>query len=313
MNNKLSKELIAIVGPTAVGKSKVALNMADKVDGEIINADSMQIYRYLDIGTAKPCQEERKIVPHHLFDIVNPDEFFSVADYQQMALEVINNIRNRGKQPILVGGTGLYITAVTKGFVFLGDKPDKNLRSQLLEKGKTIGSKALHDELKTIDPKAAKRIHPNDLRRISRAIEFYKTTGKPISSQWDLTEKNNSQQLPHKIFGLYMSRDLLYKRINERVDKMMEEGFLEEVKLLLNKGYDLRHKAMQSLGYRHMLLYLNGSYTLKEAVELMKRDTRRYAKRQLTWFKKEKEITWVHIEDNNLEKITKRIYNLLEG
>lgn len=313
MNNRKPK-FIAIVGPTAVGKSQVALSLAKKIQGEIINADSVQVYRYMNIGTAKPSTQERASVSHHLLDIIDPKENFSVADYQKLAHKVINNVHQKGRLPIVVGGTGLYVKAITSGFVFLGGKPNNQLRKQINKIAEEKGNIYLYNKLKEIDCKAAAKIHPNDLRRITRALEFYYSTGQPISRQWELTRARKANKMNYIIFGLNMPREQLYERINQRVDKMIEAGFLEEVKELVNRGYNLQHKAMQALGYKHMLRYLSGDWTFAEAVETMKRDTRRYAKRQLTWFKKEKEIIWIYLNSNNIvEKALERICIVLEG
>lgn len=311
------KKIIAIVGPTAVGKSKVAIHLAQKIQGEIINADSMQVYRYMDIGTAKPTPEERKKIPHHLIDIAYPHENFTVADYQKLALQEIRNVQQRGKFPILVGGTGLYVRAVTSGYVFWGAKPNKQLRQKIENTAKQKGLSYLYNLLKEVDSETAKKIHPHDLRRLVRALEFYYSTGQKISHQWELTRgKKKATQM----FGLYMPRELLYERIDQRVDKMIREGFLEEVRYLQRQGYSFQHKSMQSLGYKHMLKYLRGDWSFAEAVNFMKRDTRRYAKRQLTWFKKEEEILWIELTPSsnnnmpgNLDSILKRICIVLEG
>ncbi|MFO7151759.1 MAG: tRNA (adenosine(37)-N6)-dimethylallyltransferase MiaA [Bacillota bacterium] len=306
------KILVAIVGPTAVGKTEISIEVALKLDGEIISADSMQIYKYMDIGTAKPTLEERKGIPHHMIDIVYPDEEFSVADFKEMAEKCIADIHRRGKIPILTGGTGLYINAVCYGYTFSSFDKDENLRNQLRLEAEKYGNEFLYGKLKQIDPKAAEKIHPNNLRRVIRALEVYIKTGVPFSHFEELTKMHGS---PYDllIFGLTMPREELYKRIDKRVQKMIESGWIDEVKRLLEMGYAKDLNSMQALGYRQIIDYLEGRITLEEAVRLIARDTRRYAKRQYTWFRKDKNIIWLDLLKEGREKIIENIIKSVEG
>ncbi|NLZ38723.1 MAG: tRNA (adenosine(37)-N6)-dimethylallyltransferase MiaA [Firmicutes bacterium] len=300
------KKLIVIAGPTAVGKSAVALALAQKIDAEIISADSVQVYKGLDIGSAKPTAAERRQIPHHLLDIKDPGENYTVADFQKDAMAAIDNITTRGKIPILVGGTGLYIRAVVWGFAFSESGVNHALRQKLRAIAKREGSQALYQRLLAVDPQAAKKIHPNDLRRIIRALEVYKQSKKPISEQVLQTPQRPVYQA--KQFILTMERELLYKRIEKRVDKMIADGFVLEVQRLLAKGVPPNAKAMQSLGYKQIVSYLLGQLPLAEAIEQIKRETRRFAKRQLTWFRREKEATWIRMDNINPNEAAENIF-----
>jgi tRNA dimethylallyltransferase len=306
------KILVAIVGPTAVGKTEVSIEVALKLDGEIISADSMQIYKYMDIGTAKPTLEERKGVPHHMIDIIYPDEEFSVAEFKALAEKCIADIHSRGKIPILTGGTGLYVNAVCYGYTFSSFDKDESLRKQLKVEAEKYGNEYLYNKLKQIDPKAAEKIHPNNLRRVIRALEVYIKTGVPFSHFEELTKKRGS---PYEllIFGLTRPREELYERINKRVQKMIENGWVDEVKKLLEMGYTKELNSMQALGYRQIIDYLEGRITLQEAIHLISRDTRRYAKRQYTWFRKDKNIIWFDVSKEGKEKIIENIIKSVEG
>lgn len=306
--------LLTIVGPTAVGKTEIAIALAHKLTGEIISADSVQVYRYMDIGTAKPTMEERQGICHHLIDIVDPDVNFTVYDYQGRAQRCIREVYNRGKLPILTGGTGLYIKAVLEEYNFSSDKANPLLRKQLQEELESRGKENLYRRLEQIDPVTAKRVHPNDSRRIIRALEFFYLTGKPISIQWELTKKKQSNYQLIMV-GITMEKKYLYERINERVDLMIERGFLQEVQGLLERGYKSNLKAMQSLGYSHLTGYLEGKWDWETALTMFKRDTRRYAKRQLTWFRAEQRINWYEREPNNteLDPILDNICSGVEG
>ncbi len=290
------EKVLVILGPTAAGKTKLSLELAKNFRGEIISADSMQVYRGMDIGTAKAGKEERESVPHHLLDVVSPEEKFSVADYQEMVDQIIPGIVEKGRIPMLVGGTGLYIKAVIEGFLFPEMDNDYKLRNQLKKLAETHGNKYLHNKLTDIDPQLAEKIHPNDLRRVIRGIEVYKKTGKTITYY-----KKKQQQSPDRYlslkFGLTWNRDDLYQRINQRVDQMIEKGLVDEVKGLLNSGYNLSKTARQGLGYKEIIDYLEGEYALDEAVRLLKRNTRRFAKRQLTWFKRDDSINWFNFSE----------------
>jgi len=289
--------ILVIVGPTAVGKTELAVQVAKEVDGEIISADSMQVYRGLDIGTAKPTESERQGVPHHLLDIVDPGEEFSVADYQAMVEEVLADLAKRNKTPILTGGTGLYIQAVLQGYVFSPEGKDPVLRAELEQKAESEGNKALHRQLSEVDPETAMRLHPNDRRRIIRALEVYQTTGQPLSF-WEQQPDEQRPMYDLIMIGLHRPRPELYDRINRRVDLMLEHGLLEEAQNLLAQGLDEKFIANQAIGYKEFFVYLRGEESLAEATEKLKQGTRRYAKRQLTWFRADRRIHWVQVGEN---------------
>jgi len=300
------RPILVIVGPTAVGKTELAVRVAKQVDGEIISADSMQVYRGLDIGTAKPTETERQGVPHHLLDVVAVDQEFSVADYQLMVEDILMDLAKRGKTPILTGGTGLYIRAVLEGFVFDSQGKDDDLRARLQEVAESQGNIALHRRLAVVDPDTAKRLHPNDRRRVIRALEIYHTTGQPLSQHLDAQKQLEPRYQAVK-FGLARNRPRLYQRIDARVDQMIEAGLLDEVKNLLEQGLAEGATAMQALGYKELVGYLRGEYDLAEAIRLLKRDTRRYAKRQLTWFRRDEEIIWLDLDKLTIEDATDKI------
>jgi tRNA dimethylallyltransferase len=307
--------LLVIVGPTAVGKTAISLRVAAELQGEIISADSMQIYRSLDIGTAKPTLGERKLVPHHLVDVMDPAVDYNVSQFQKDAVEAISAVAAKKKLPILVGGTGLYVNAVIFGYSFTEAEISPRLRAHLTEEAKSKGTDSLYQRLSELDPVSAAKIHPNDLRRIIRALEVFSLTGKPIYEQVASTavQKTRYKTL---IIGINRPREDLYRRIEDRVDQMMAAGLLEEVKSLLSRGYSPHLKSLQGLGYRHVLPYLEGEVSLEEAVNLLKRDTRRFAKRQLTWFRKNKGIIWFTLENDSVEEedeVVKNICNLAAG
>jgi tRNA dimethylallyltransferase len=290
------QKIVIIVGPTASGKSDLAVRLAEHFGGEIVNADSMQLYRGLDIGTAKPSPELRHRVPHHLIDIADPDQEFSASDFRREAAKAIADISGRGKRAFIVGGTGLYIRALLQGLV---DSPSGagDVRLELEEEARQLGNEALLGELAKVDPVTAERLHPNDLVRIIRALEVYRMTGNPISKQRSSHGFSGDYYSPLKL-GLTVERGELYKRIDRRVERMMGDGLVDEVQTLLERGFSPQLKALRSIGYRHICAYLSGEYTLVEGVRLMQRDTRRYAKRQMTWFRNDKEINWVEYSDN---------------
>jgi tRNA dimethylallyltransferase len=287
--------LLVLVGPTAVGKTKLSLEIAEQFGCEIISGDSMQVYRGMDIGTAKASEEERMRIPHHMIDTHDPDDSFSVAEFQDQVRTLTAEIHKRGKLPFLVGGTGLYVESVCYDYQFTDVQMDEALRLELDQYAETHGDDALHSRLAAVDEVTAERLHPNDRRRIIRAIEVYQLTGKPLSEYLAGQTKEPAYQLC--IIGLTMDRALLYKRIEARIDQMMEEGLLQEVKNLLDKGYSPNLVSMQGLGYKEMIGYLTGVHSLPRAVELLKRNTRRFAKRQLSWFRHMKDIRWVDVTD----------------
>ena len=290
-----------IVGSTAAGKSAAALELAGLFEAEIINADSMQVYRYLDIGTAKPTQAERNAEKHHLIDILYPDEEFSAALYREAAQGAIADIQARGKRAMVVGGTGLYIKALTAGLI-RGGEVDPAIRSRLQAEAQAGGREQLYERLKEADPATAAQLHPHDTYRVVRALEVYERTGQPIST---LRKMHLFKEGPYQTLkiGLQKERGELYDRIDQRVDAMMEQGLTEEVARILEMGYAPSLKALQSLGYKQIIHHLQGEYDLAEAVRLIKRDTRRYARRQLTWFKGDSEIRWIEYpRDRNVVK-----------
>lgn len=301
---------MVIIGPTAVGKTSLSVKLAQKVNGEIISGDSMQVYRHMNIGTAKIKPEEMEGIPHHLVDIKDPRETFSVADFQGMAREKIKEIFTRGRVPILVGGTGLYVQAVIDPYEFTPQEGVDEYRKELLRLAREKGPEILYRKLAAVDPQAAERIHINDLKRITRALEYNKLTGKKISGKTEAKEQEGSfYELV--MIGLNMNRAALYKRIDERVELMMKLGFLEEVKGLLQRGYSPELQAMQGLGYRQLCSHLQGEYDLDKAVELIKRDTRHYAKRQLTWFRRDRRIFWFDMDKNVRDEILFKIVSII--
>ncbi|MGI6165796.1 MAG: tRNA (adenosine(37)-N6)-dimethylallyltransferase MiaA [Limnochordia bacterium] len=285
-------KLLVIVGPTAVGKSNAGLMLAKKLGGEIVSADSMQVYKLMDIGTAKPTKEEQSDVAHHLIDVVYPWEQFSAAAYQELADVAIQDISRRGKIPIILGGTGLYITALVDGFLF-PDKSHTKTRRRL-EKVAENSPDLLYQRLTQVDPVAASKIHPNNIRRVIRALEVYYDTKKPISLHQEKAKAQNPRYRAC-FFGLTMPRPRLYERINQRVDQMIDAGLLEEAKSLMDYGPSVT--SMQALGYKELWRYLFGECSFDEAVRLLKRDTRRYAKRQYTWFKRDPRIQWIDLDE----------------
>jgi tRNA dimethylallyltransferase len=304
------KPKIAIVlGPTAVGKSDTVLDLALHFDAEIISADSQQVYRHMDIGTAKSSKEQRQTVPHHLIDIVDPDEEFNAAMFRSLATEIAYNLSDRGKRIIVCGGTGLYIKALTKG-LFAGPGGDPQIRQALEWELEEHGIDSLYHRLEQVDQDSAVRIHPHDRQRISRALEVYHATGRRIS-EWQREHGFNDLLFDVLKVGLERQRTELYDRIDRRCEFMIQCGLLDEVKKLVEMGYGLDLKPMQSVGYRHMGLFLRGRMSLDNAVQLMKRDTRRLAKRQLTWFRGDREIRWFHPEDQrgNIEDAVRRFFD----
>jgi tRNA dimethylallyltransferase len=287
----MKPKILVICGPTASGKSELALRLAELLDGEIVNADSMQVYRGMDIGTAKPSADERSRIPHHLIDIVRPDQPFSAADFSEAADTAIHNICSRGKRAIVAGGTGLYIRSLLKGLV---DSPGstEEIRQELRTEAHERGNLAMLEELRQVDPKLAEQIHPNNLVRIIRALEVFRTTGIPLSN-YQQEHGFSDQRYRSLQIGIRVERPLLYSRIDERVNQMLERGLLQEVQQLLSAGYSLETKAMRAIGYKEINAHLAGEYSLDEAIRLIKRNTRHYAKRQLTWFNADKDILWL--------------------
>ncbi len=281
--------LVAIVGPTAIGKSKLAFRLALDFGAEIISADSRQFYRYMDIGTNKPTLEEQKSIPHHLIDVVNPDEDFNLADYLHMAREVIEGIQQRGKLPLLVGGSGLYVWAIIEGWEIPNVPPNQDLRRELELEAREQGSHALYQQLCEVDPVAAAKIAPHNIRRIIRALEIYQLSGQPPS----LVRRKEAPDFPVLIIGLTAKRSELYHKIDQRVDKMISGGLIEEVKELMHKGYNLSLPSMSGIGYKQIGDFLSGKMALPKAVEKIKYETHRLARHQYAWFRpSDSRINW---------------------
>ena len=286
------KPLIVLTGPTSVGKTALSIALAKAVGGEIISADSMQVYKHMDIGTAKITRSQMQGVPHYLIDELEPDEEFNVVRFQQLTKQYMQQIYDNNKVPILVGGTGFYIQAVLNDIDFTENDTDTSYRKDLEQLLSLKGAQHLHALLAELDPDSAKAIHPNNSKRVIRALEFAKLTGDKISEH---NEEQRRKESPYNFcyFVLNKNRAKLYETINERVDQMLEQGLVDEVKSLSSKGYNRNLVSMQGLGYKEIFAYLEGESTLEEAIKLLKRDTRHFAKRQLTWFKREKEVIWV--------------------
>lgn len=293
--------MIILTGPTAVGKTKLSIKLARAVNGEIISADSMQVYRYMDIGSAKIRPEEMEEIPHHLVDCLDPDEEFNVVRFQKMAKEAMEDIYARNRIPILVGGTGFYIQAVTGDIDFTECGEDNSYRKELEKKAKEQGPEVLHRMLFEVDPESALAIHANNTKRVIRALEYYQQTGEPISQH---NQQQREKESPYNLayFVLNDERSHLYARIDARIDEMLREGLVDEVKRLQQMGYHKGMVSMQGLGYKEILSYLDGTWSLEEAVYILKRDTRHFAKRQITWFKRERNVEWFHKPDYDYDE-----------
>ena len=288
----MKKPLVVLTGPTAVGKTKLSISLAKALNGEIISADSMQVYKYMDIGSAKITEKEMDGVPHHLIDVLSPFEEFHIVRFQELAKKAMEDIYNRGKTPVFVGGTGFYIQAITKDIDFTEGEEDKQYREELSRLAAEKGNEFLHEMLREVDKKSAEEIHVNNVKRVIRALEFYKENGFPISQH---NEEQKQNETPYNLayFVLNAPRDLLYERIDRRVDEMMENGLVKEVQKLKDMGCHREMTSMQGLGYKEILSFLDGEIPLDEAVRILKRDTRHFAKRQLTWFRRESNVVWV--------------------
>ncbi|MDA1621668.1 tRNA (adenosine(37)-N6)-dimethylallyltransferase MiaA [Bacillus cereus group sp. LD113LC] len=305
---EVQREKVAvIIGPTAVGKTKLSIDLAKALNGEIISGDSMQIYRTMDIGTAKVTKEEMDGIPHYMVDIKNPEESFSVAEFQERVRKHIREITERGKLPIIVGGTGLYIQSVLFDYQFTDDAGDAIYREQMEKLALERGVEYVHKKLQEVDPESAERIHANNVRRVIRALEIFHTTGEKMSDQ--LEKQENELLYDVSLIGLTMDREMLYDRINLRVDIMMDQGLLEEVEGLYNRG--IRDcQSIQAIGYKEIYDYFEDRVSLEEAVSQLKTNSRRYAKRQLTWFRNKMDVTWFDVTDG--EK-TLEILRYIEG
>ena len=288
----MKKPLVVLTGPTAVGKTKLSISLAKALNGEIISADSMQVYKYMDIGSAKITEKEMDGVPHHLINVLSPFEEFHIVRFQELAKKAMEDIYNRGKTPVFVGGTGFYIQAITKDIDFTEGEENKQYREELSRLAAEKGNEFLHEMLQEVDKKSAEEIHANNVKRVIRALEFYKENGFPISQH---NEEQKQNETPYNLayFVLNAPRELLYERIDRRVDEMMESGLVEEVQKLKDMGCHREMTSMQGLGYKEILSFLDGEVPLNEAVRILKRDTRHFAKRQLTWFRRESNVVWV--------------------
>lgn len=308
------KPLVVLTGPTAVGKTKASIGLAKAIGGEIISADSMQVYRHMDIGSAKIKKEEMDGVKHYLIDVLEPEEEFHVVRFQQMAKEAMEEIYASGHIPIIAGGTGFYIQALLYDIDFEEGEQDTALRERLEAYAKEHGPEALHARLKEVDPQSAKEIHANNVKRVIRAIEFYEQTGTPISEHNE-KEKQKCSPYDFRYFVLNDERAHLYERINARVDEMIKQGLVEEVRALRERGCTKNMVSMQGLGYKEILEYLEGECTLEDAIYRLKRDTRHFAKRQITWFKREKDVIWVDKRECNYDekKILDTMLEQLKG
>ena len=297
-------KVIAVMGPTAVGKTKLVLQLAKDVGAEIVNADSMQIYRLMDIGTAKPTVADRGEITHHLLDIIDPDQDFDASHYSQLAREVIKSLARQDKIAIVVGGTGLYLKAVFHG-LFPGSFSDPVVRQRLHTEAEKDGGYELYQRLQEVDSTTAQRLHPHDLFRIIRALEVWECSGRPMSV---LQKEHGFSERPFRTLkiGLNRPRSELYERIDRRVEEMVATGLLEEVRELLNRGYGSHLRSMQALGYRHMVQHLKDGVEMEKVLETMKRDTRRYAKRQITWFRGDQEINWFHPEAGDIVGLARK-------
>ena len=305
MNEK--HKVIVICGPTASGKTALSIELAKKINGEIVSADSMQIYKDMDIGTAKPTKQEMGEIKHYLLDFVSPEDRYSVAQYKQDAKKAIKEIINKGKTPIIVGGTGLYVDSLIYEIEYNDIKLDEEYRKKLEKIAEEQGLEELYKKAVEIDPEAMKKISQNDKKRIMRVLEIYRSTGKTKTEQ-EKESRKNPVEYDYRVFAINWDREILYQRINKRVDIMVDQGLIEEVKEILNK-YDKFPTAMQGLGYKEVVDYLNGIYTKEEMIEKIKLETRRYAKRQLTWFRKNKQTIWL----DGTNDIQNNINIILEG
>ncbi|MDW7667585.1 MAG: tRNA (adenosine(37)-N6)-dimethylallyltransferase MiaA [Bacillota bacterium] len=283
-------KLIVVLGPTSVGKTKVSVDIAKKIDSEIISTDSMQIYKKMDIGTAKITDSEKEGIKHHMIDLIDPDEEFTVYDYQNLSLDIINNLLRKNKIPILVGGSGLYINSILYDLDFNKVSSNDEVREKYYNLEKEKGKMYIYDMLKEKDPEAAEKIHPNNVKRVVRALEVLEISGEKYSQNSNFRKYSNKYDFI--IIGLEMNRELLYNRINKRVDEMIKEGLINEVEELYNSGYDKSYQSMQAIGYKEIIDFKEGNISKDEALRLIKRNTRRFAKRQITWFKPDDRIKW---------------------
>ena len=307
----MKKPLVILTGPTAVGKTNLSIGLAKAIGGEIISADSMQVYKYMDIGSAKITKDEMQGVPHYLVDELEPNEEFNIVRFKQMAVEAMEKIYANGHIPIVTGGTGFYIQALLYDVDFTENEADTEYRAELEHLAKEKGSLYLHNMLKEVDPASAEAIHHNNVKRVIRALEYYKLTGEKISEH---NEAESKKESPYNFAYIVLNRrrDVLYERIEKRIDIMLENGLVDEVQRLKDMGYTRDMVSMQGLGYKEILDYLNGSITLDEAVYILKRDTRHFAKRQLTWFRRERDVNWLDIDEKSEDEMLVSVLNILK-
>lgn len=304
------KPLVVLVGPTAIGKSRVAIEVAQALQTEILTADSRQVYRGMDIGTDKPTMAERRGIPHLLIDLVNPDQAFNVGEYRRRAINEIARLHGMGKVPVIAGGTGLYVRAVLRG-LWPGPQADWTLRAQMAEDAREHGMAHVYRELVKVDPILASRLHPHDWVKVQRALEVYRVSGVPLSQAH---RQHGFQESPYRawVIGLTMNRESLYKRIDSRVDHEIAKGLIQETQRLLDRGYARTLGSMKGLGYRQMAGFLHGEYAYEEAVRILKRDTRHFAKRQMTWFRKEPGIRWIQVDEvEPAQQVADRVLSLV--
>lgn len=309
----MKPKVLVIAGPTASGKTKISIELAKRLNGEIISADSMQIYKDMNIGTAKPTEEEKCGIPHYMMDFLEIGEKFSVAQYKEMAMGYVEDILSRGKTPIIVGGTGLYINSIVEEINYEKQaEENKAIRKELEEEARINGNEELYEELKRVDPEAVKRIHLNDTRRIIRALEVFRSTGVSITEYQKLS-KQNDKKYDYKIVGLYIERGELYNRINNRVDIMINDGLLEEARKVLDLVKDKGTlTSFQAIGYKEFVPYFEGECSLESAIDSIKQESRRYAKRQVTWFKRTSGLVWIDMS-SDFEENVEKIINYFEG
>lgn len=308
----MKEKLFMLMGPTAVGKTALSIELAKRLDGEIISADSMQIYKYMDIGTAKVTEEEMEGIPHYLIDVIEPDEEFTVSNYKELANSYIIDINQRDKLPMLVGGTGLYINSLVYNLNFAGVEPNGEIRDKYERIKEEKGNEYLHSLLDDIDKDSANRIEVNDTKRVIRALEIYEVTGKTMA------EYNKNFRSPNEDYDLVMvclnmDRKKLYERINLRVDLMIDQGLVHEVKSILDMGYDKNLVALQGIGYKEIISFLDNEITLDEAIEKIKKGSRNYAKRQLTWFRRDNRIKWINLDEyKNINEVADKIQKTID-
>ena len=297
MNDK-DRNIIAVAGPTAAGKTEFAIQIAKAIDGEVVSCDSMQLYKYMDIGSAKPTPEQMAEVPHHLVDLIDPRDEFSVAKYQKLARDAIDDIFARGKIPVICGGTGLYLESLVYDLDFAAEPVDASVRDKYYNIAEEEGPEALFEILKDKDPDAASRIHPNNIKRVVRALEAF-DSGKPVEDINTMPQKTKDYGVT--LIGIARDREELYDRINRRVDALMDAGLLDEVKMLTDMGLTFDDISMKGIGYKELIGYLSGEYDLDEAVRLIKRNTRHFAKRQMTWFRRYDDMKWFNVSEYDSE------------